>query len=142
MAEPRRKTAEFYFAMVSVFGQKTENHNTHFLFGLDHCEKVWHFGFHMRQSASKSARTVAEQNSRSWTLLFSSPLGNGQNQVILAAVWSMSALSALLAILNAHFETAVNFFSSASILLKQFLIPPPHQALYMTKDRESQKHGR
>ena len=70
----------------------------------------------MRQSASKSARTVnwkqiLKLGQLSWALLMSSPLGDGQNQAILAAVWSMSALSAL-AILSAHFETAVPFSSA------------------------------
>ena len=51
------------------------------------------------------------KNSRSWALLLSSLLIDGQNQAILAAVWSMSALFAL-AILSTHFEMAVTFFPS------------------------------
>ena len=49
------------------------------------------------------------KKSWSWALLSSSPVGDGQNKAILAAVWSMSALS-VLAILSTHFEMAVIVF--------------------------------
>ena len=51
------------------------------------------------------------KNSRSWALLLVHHWEMDQNHVILAAVWSMSALPPLV-ILSAHFETAVTFFPS------------------------------
>ena len=61
---------------------------------------------------------VAEKLRHGWALLLSSPLGDCQNQVILAAVWSMPALIGS-AISSARFQTAV-LFSLRFELLKLF----------------------
>ena len=71
------KKIDFPPFSVFFFGQRTENQKPTFLFWLGHSEKVRDLGFHMRQSASKSARTASEEKLLKLGSPFGQPLGDG-----------------------------------------------------------------
>ena len=111
----------FFVTVFCFLTEKQKTENPIFRFGTTIVKKFEISVFICANPRQNRPAPSVNKNSRSWALLLVHHWEMDQNHVILAAVWSMSALPPLV-ILSAHFETAVTFFLRFD-LAKSFFMP-------------------
>ena len=138
MAVPRRKKDfDFVTAFCFLSDRKQKTRNPIFFSGTTIVIKFEILVFICTNPRQNRPAPSLDKNLRSWALFFSSLLADGQNQ----AIWCCGLVHGRAFrtgdLSGAHFKMANgrNFFSFASIWLKLFFKPPPHRALYGTKQR-------